>query len=170
MHIQINVVGWRWLIIATVVFLFWAVYRLIKKFIRRCDCGRWLLVERVKIMEPDQNAFSDNILGDMFFTYTLGVCKCGIVEPYTICRKRFNIVELWWRRIFHSGEFNRPDTQVLLEKAGIDRHDHYFNEPFSHKPELFFGSSHFEPTIPKKTLKGTIKPSPHWGSQVSKDK
>ncbi|GEM_PF-2472148 len=138
MHIQINITGRQWLTIAVIIFLVSTMYRLIKKFTRRCECGRWLLVERVKIMEEDPDAFDDDIVGKMYFAYILGVCVCGLVHQYKIIHKRFTASELWWRHVFHPSEFTRPDSYILLEKAGIVPRAHPPNKAVAHKNKANF--------------------------------
>ena len=138
MHLQINFTWW-WLVAIGITFLFLVLvtYRLVKRFMRKCPCGSWFRVERIKMMEPDPNALNDTIFGEMYFVYILGQCnKCRRVLLYKIYCKRFTTLELAWRHLFHSIEFNRSDSQALLEAVGVDLHGHLSGERVGHKPKI----------------------------------
>jgi hypothetical protein len=137
MNIQIKITVWWALVAIAVIFLSWVAYRLIKRYIRKCPCGCWLLVKRIKMMEPDPDAPNDGIFGEMYFVYILGEClRCERVHLYKVYRKRFTTSELMWRRAFHSSEFNRPDSQALLKRVGIDLCGHSSGEKVGHKPQI----------------------------------
>lgn len=133
MHIQI-VLTWWWALYVAVGSIFgWALYRLCMKFTRPCSkCGRRLLVKRVKIMESDPIRPRSNY----FYSYVLGVCPCDNVDSHRTCWKMFSDLELLWRHIFHPWEFNRPDAQILIERAGIDLRGHTSGERVGHKPQI----------------------------------